>query len=74
MHEGAGGMIPSDPKKVASKDYEKYAAMKPIVDSTPAAPAKPKAQPSPKAGAKAAKSGSSASPKTGSTASKGKST
>lgn len=81
MHEGAGGQVPSDPKKVSSKDYEKYAAMKPIADSTPASPAQPKAQPSPKPSAKggsngeSAKSGSSpaaAGPKTGSAIGKGK--
>jgi Cytochrome domain of cellobiose dehydrogenase len=80
MHEGAGGMVPSDPKKVSSKDYDKYAAMKPITDSTPESPAKPKAQPSPKpvakeaSGGKPAKSGSpsAAGPKTGSAGGKGK--
>jgi hypothetical protein len=50
MHDGTGGMVPSDPKKVSSKDYEKYAAMKAVVDSTSAAPAKPAAQLSPKSG------------------------
>jgi hypothetical protein len=78
MHEGAGGMVASDPKKVSSKDYDKYAAVKPIVDSTPAAPAQPKAQPSPNPGSKGpagpAKSGSSSAAglNTGSAASKGK--
>jgi len=75
MHEGAGGVVPSDPKKVSSKDYDKYAAMKPIVDSTPAAPAQPKAQTSPKPGSKGIsgqRSSSAAGPKTGPTTPKGK--
>ena len=81
MHEGAG-MVESNPKKVSSKDYNKYAATKPIVDSAPAAPAQPKAQPSPKSGSKGAsgpaKSSSApkgkATPKTGPVAPTGKAT
>jgi hypothetical protein len=75
MHEGGMGIIPTIPKQISSKDYDKYAAMKPIVDSAPTTPAQPATQSSPKPvsgggpDGKTAKSESppsSASPKVGS--------